>query len=281
MLGDKPPPKDGTPGTARDGTPVIFVESLGRFVPTGAAKAMSDAARRQPLKGPLSGPEGLVKTPEYVADRAKRQSAADAALMDQAAKARAQSGEYEAGGREALALLGSGNTPVGSFANLRIAAGRSPLSDVMGGVLGVPTKKQTANLEAMNRIGGKLTLQNTDKLKGPMSDKDIAFLRQLSYDAGSSAEGIKRAARAQIWTAQRQRLYEQELARWEDRFGGPAVRDGRGKSFQDYWEPYADRMLPNPLLPQGTPREQANARLKQQSAKRTGQAVSLGFEPGP
>ena len=54
------------------------------------------------------------------------------------------------------------------------------------------------------------------QLKGPLSDRDIAFLKTLQYNINSNRESNMRVAMAQQWAAKRQAAYAAALRKWTE-----------------------------------------------------------------
>jgi hypothetical protein len=273
-------PYDGQLGTAHDGTPVVWVASLGRAVPVSAAKSMGVTPRPAGAPGGVGGAQGYdsaAASPAYQTRMAQARAAADLKHMTEATASQNEGYGNKQTALGAEALLAD-DTPTGLFAKQRIAAGKV-LGGTLGGVLGIPTTKQTANLENLQMLGNQGTLGQVKLLHGPLSDRDVMFLKTLQYDPGASRLQNQRVVAAQKWAADRQVAYGAAVRAWTKQLGSPTALNPSGVSFEQWWGEYAEKKLPRPGTTVATPRDQANQSLKAKSAKATGQAVLLGIEP--
>jgi hypothetical protein len=121
----------------------------------------------------------------------------------------------------------------GFLGDFRMQAGRA-----LGG--------QTSPLENFNRVAATMALDNVGKLKGPLSDKDIAFLKSTVVDVNSSPQANREAVRAQQWAARRAAAYEAALQEWSRKLGRPSALNAQGLSFDRWWGQYAQENLPQP-----------------------------------
>lgn len=258
------PPYNGQPGVAHDGTPVVYVESLGRAVPASTAKAYGVTPRAKPTTGPNGRMDAITQDPAYRTRTANDQAVIDRKLLG-AATADETKGynEFETA-RGASAILDR-KPPLGSAPNLRIALGRSPIGDLMGGAFGIPSKAETADLESLRSAAGGKTLGDVGLLHGPLSDKDIAFLKTMSYDPGGTPEYNRRVVEAQKWASKRKAAYGAAMRAWDAKLGSPQAVNANGQSFQNWWAGYSETKLPQPGVP-ASPRAAGNAALKAKSA---------------
>ncbi len=183
----------------------------------------------------------------------------------------ASAGERNAYGLESTALqarnLLNADTPTGLFADQRIAMSKTPLA----GFLGIPSREQGANLETLRNIGNQGSLGQVGQLKGPLSEKELAFIQQMQVNPGSSKQYNLRVADAMKWAADRQAAYSAALQKWTENLGSPSAKNARGQSFDSWWGGYASKALPAP----GTSRNLNDAALKQRSQKTRNGGVEI------
>lgn len=156
-------------------------------------------------------------------DIARLESAGEGARMGLAMEDSANQAQY---------WLDHGADP-GFLGDIRMQAGRA-----FGG--------QSSPLENFNRVASGMALDNVGKLKGPLSDKDIAFLRSTVIDVNSSAPANRAAIEAQRWAARRGAAYEAALQEWSRKLGRPSALNAEGLSFDRWWGQYASERLPQP-----------------------------------
>jgi len=173
---------------------------------------------------------------------------------------------------------GKREPPTGTTGPLQTWLGKTgPLAPLRGS-FGIPTEEQTGKGERLERLGAVVTFENMANMKGALSNKDLEFLRSLSYGTRASRLSNAQMAQAQAWMGARQKAYAEAQDEWRAKLGSPAAVNAQGKDFGDWWDDYAAQAIPNPLVNQRSPKEQANVALKRQSARSTGQATSLGME---
>lgn len=118
--------------------------------------------------------------------RQELQMKIDAARSEIDTKAREKTADYQAGHatlQDAMTLIGEIK---GNKTGLRGATGASSWGSI---VPGTASRDVATKIEQLQNI---LAAGNLDKLKGPMSDKDIAFLKNISsnLDRGQSEDGF-------------------------------------------------------------------------------------------
>jgi hypothetical protein len=142
-------------------------------------------------------------------------------------------------------LLAQG-APVGGGADLRISLGRA-LPDVVGRyVPGIPDKRETSMLEEIQRIGSVGALGDVGQLKGPLSEKELAFIRELQINPNATPETNNRVANAMRWVGARRAAYSRAAEVWQQTHGGLSVPAPNGMNFYTWWPSYAENNLPFP-----------------------------------
>ena len=150
--------------------------------------------------------------------------------------------------------------PLGGFAEPRMWASKN--FKVLRGKFGIPNEDQLANMQSIQRAGNEGTLGNVGQLKGPLSDRDVQFLKTLQYDVNSPKQTNMRVAMAEQWAAKRQAAYAAALRKWTEGLGSPSALNPQGLSFDRWWGQYAEKALPRPTF--GKP--EMNGALKEKSA---------------
>lgn len=145
---------------------------------------------------------------------------------------------------EGRRLLDDG-APTGFAGDFRTAVGKVA-GGFAGGLLGVPDKQETDNLQRFRQVANQATLGDTSKLRGPLSDKDIAFLKEAQININASPEANRRALAAQEWAATRMKAYESALQSWTQHLGRPSALNPRGQSFDAWFSTYANGKIPPP-----------------------------------
>jgi hypothetical protein len=203
-----------------------------------------EAVSRMGLGG---GFDAAANTAKYQDKLAQARATSDMGRLDHAAAAEQQAYSNEATAHRAGELLHE-DTPTGPMADMRVALGRSPLGHVGKYLPMVPTKEQTANLESMQALGNEGALGKVGELKGPLSDRDIAFLKSLQYSADASPKYNARVVEAQEWVAKRQAAYSAALRKWTENTGSPSALNHDGMSFDRWWGGYSALKLPPPKV---------------------------------
>lgn len=177
----------------------------------------------------------------------------DATRFDAAMTGWADAAGLEAGGQRAERLLE--DAPVGAFADQRIAAGRVA-GDFLGWLPGIPTRQQTQQLEQLRLLGSQGALGDVSQLKGPLSEKELAFIQRLQIDPNATRETNMQVAEAMQWAARRQAAYGAAMERWVQELGSPSAPNANGLSFNAWWGQYASRALPRPGSPEAAARQE-------------------------
>jgi hypothetical protein len=188
---------------------------------------------------------GMTKVYQDTLDRARAK--ADEAKIQGAVDGVRASDDLLASAAEARQMLPQ--TPTGGFGDARKWAGQH--LGFMAGVLGVPDRDETANLERFDQLSNASTLADVGKLKGPMSDKDVAFLKSQHMSINTSREGNDRAIAAQEWAAKRMKAYESALQAWTRVTGSPSATNPAGQSFDAWFSGWAAKNIPAPYLAHG------------------------------
>lgn len=112
-------------------------------------------------------------------------------------------------------------------------------------------KPFSADLQSLDRLGQAGVFGDLDKLKGPMSDKDIAFLRSQQVSSTNWGKENGRIVDLMRWSATRSQEYEAGLNAWTNRLGSPSARNGQGMSYDAWWAKWSQENLPRPDISGG------------------------------
>jgi hypothetical protein len=178
-----------------------------------------------------------------------KQIAKGRAVSDMKRLTDAQATEQQAYENEATALGAEQvlkNTPTGLFADQRMGLGKALGGTFIGGHLGIPNTEQTANMETIKRLGNTGVLGQVGQLKGPLSDRDVAFVQSLNYSPEASKLDNQRMVDTQKWVAKRQAAYAASLNRWTELLGSPSATNAQGMTFDRFWGGYSAKALPRP-----------------------------------
>lgn len=195
------------------------------------------------------GPESALETAKYRTVLAGELAKKDVGRIEAAGEAERNGYAMEATADQAAAILP--NTPTGLFADQRIALGKAV--PFLSALPGVPNREQTANLETTKRLGAMGALGDVSKLRGPLSEKELAFIQTMQLNPNASREENRRVVEAMKWAAKRQTAYGASLQEWTKRLGSPSARNKQGQSFDAWWGGYSARAIPPPgVRPQGS-----------------------------
>jgi hypothetical protein len=187
----------------------------------------------------------------------------DATRFGEAMEGWSGASALESAGQRARRVLEDG-APVGAFADQRIAAGRIA-GDFLGFLPGIPNRRETEQLEQLRLLGSQGALGDVSKLKGPLSEKELAFIQRLQIDPNATAATNLQVADAMRWAARRQTEYGSSMQRWVQEYGSPSATNPQGQSFDGWWGQWSADNLPPPgsnpqtdlrirdLLPDETP----------------------------
>lgn len=181
----------------------------------------------------------------YAESRARKDADRDVSMLEEA-----RLGERDAYGMEATAKRGEAildKTPTGPMADFRIEAGKALQEVPFAGVLPlVPSKQETDNLQEMRNIGSMGALGDVSKLRGPLSEKELVFIRQMQVDPNASKGANRRVLEVMKWVARRQAAYGRAMQAWDRRLGSPTAANKDGLTFDAWWGRYAAEKLPPP-----------------------------------
>jgi len=127
----------------------------------------------------------------------------------------------------------------GTFAPVALGVARA-------GVPLVSNEKKARSLGAVERAANAATLQNAGNLKGALSDKDVSFLKSLTFNLKSATGENTDVARAQQWAGAKALGYNAARSAWEKRLGSAQAKNKSGQSFADWWTSYAEQKYPRP-----------------------------------
>lgn len=263
-------PYDGQPGTAKDGTPVIWNAALGRAIPASAS--MLAKAPGPPGPAGAGGTDALRQTQVYRDARAKGMAKAD-----EKAQENIDTGLQDAqSNATTLGLLRDTvkQAPTGSFANTRQSLGKN-FGNVLGGLPFIPTKEEATALANLKTLTSERTLGDVSKLKGPLSDKDVQFLARMQVDPYESRQHNEFVANLQSWANDRKREYYDGMQSWMNSLGSPAAKNRNGLTYNQWWAQWSEANMPRPDARVPSRRETQNADLKRQSGAAKGGPVIL------
>lgn len=199
----------------------------------------------QQEKAKTSGLNAVTANPQYQKTAANLRAKSDQARMDAATGFEQAAYDNEQTANRAKEVINAG-TPTGLFADQRIAMGKALKGTPLSGHFGIPSYEQTANLETLKSLGNQGALGQVGQLKGPLSDRDVAFLKSLQYDPGATQEQNRRVTEAHQWVAKRQAGYSAALRTWADTLGSPSATNARGETFDRWWGGWSAEHLPPP-----------------------------------
>jgi hypothetical protein len=171
-------------------------------------------------------------------ERAKR----DIQRIEAAGEAERNAYALEATADQAAAILP--NTPTGFLADVRRDVGRA--APALGFLPFVPDRTETANLETLTRLGAQGSLGSVGQLKGPLSEKELAFIQSMQLNPNASRMENQRIVEAMKWASKRQAAYGRALQSWTQTLGSPSAVNAKGLSFDAWWGQYAPRAIPQP-----------------------------------
>jgi hypothetical protein len=269
-------PYNGQPGRAKDGTPVVWVASVGAALPATEAKKYGVTPRTAAAgAGGPAGYDAAQDTGDYQKKVAQARAAEDIKTLTAGRGAEHEAYQNEQDADYSASIVKQ--APSGFLGDARLMLGKSPLGKVAGGWFGVPNREDTVALEQLNEQGNRGALANTTMLKGPMSDKDVAFLKSLSYSINSTPEHNAKVAEAAKWASKRQAAYGASMRTWTQKLGSPSSLNPQGQDFEQWWGQWSGENLPRPGTQPITPRAMANGQLKQQSAQARANSDPLGI----
>lgn len=150
----------------------------------------------------------------------------------------------EATADRALSLLND-DTPTGPAADARINMGKT-VGGMLGFLPGIPTREQAQNLEQLRNIQSQGALGDVGQLKGPLSEKELAFVQRMQVDPNATQATNRAVLEAQKWVSRRQAAYGAALERWTRNTGSPSATNKDGLTFDRWWAQYSSRNLPPP-----------------------------------
>lgn len=188
-------------------------------------------------------------------ERAKR----DVQRLEAASEGERNAYGMEATADQAKAILP--NTPTGMFAEQRMALGKAV--PALSFLPGVPDRTETANLETLQRLGAQGSLGSVGQLKGPLSEKELAFIQSMQLRPDASRQENERVVQSMKWAAARQAAYGAALRKWTENLGSPSATNPAGESFEQWWGRYSASALPAPgTRPASPPRKPSAKRLR-------------------
>lgn len=188
----------------------------------------------------------------YADTLARERAKSDIKRLERAGESYRQAFSTEATAQRAEALLND-DTPTGPMADFRIDLGKT-VGSALGGVPsllpGIPNRRQAQNLEELRNIQSQGALGDVAQLKGPLSEKELAFIQRLQVDPNATQSTNRRVIEAQKWAARRQAAYGAALDRWTRVTGSPSALGRDGQTFDSWWAQYSAREIPPPWAAQ-------------------------------
>ena len=190
-----------------------------------------------PGTGPNSKAVGV-----YADTLARERAKSDIKRLEDASEGERNAYGIEATANQAAAILP--DTPTGFAADLRMDLGKAV--PALGFLPGIPNRTETTNLETMRRLGAMGSLGSVGQLKGPLSEKELAFIQSMQLSPSASRQENARVVDAMKWTARRQAAYGAALRTWTEKLGAPSATNPKGQTFEQWWGQYSSRALPPP-----------------------------------
>lgn len=126
----------------------------------------------------------------------------------------------------------------GTFGGLQLGYDRT-------GFIGSNDKRASA-LGGIELASSSKALEAAQDMKGALSDKDIAFLKSMSYGLGKSSAENRDVARLAQWAGMKAKGYQAARSAWESKLGTADTRNARGQTFADWWGSYSEQRYPRP-----------------------------------
>lgn len=208
----------------------------------GVLVAVNPTTGKRIRQRPAKGEANPMKI--YAETRAREKAKDDEALLDTAREMEREAYSAEATARRAEGLIE--RAPTGPMADFRIEAGRAVGGTPLSLLPGIPNTQQTIDLEMVRNLGSQGALGDVSKLKGPLSEKELAFIQRLQVDPNATKGANRQVIQAQKWVARRQAAYGRALRAWEARLGSPTAANAQGLTFDGWWGRYAAEKLPPP-----------------------------------
>lgn len=185
--------------------------------------------------------------PAYAEAFAKKRAQTDVTTIEKAGEGVQTADSLLSTSSQARRLLDEG-TPTGTFSGARMAAGRAVGNKFTNAVTGglIPNKGTVSKMERFQQLTNEAVLGDVSKLKGPLSDRDITFLKDTQAGIDKTPDGNKRALAAREWAATRLRAYESALQSWTQKLGAPSAVNARGQSFNSWFSGWATDNIPPP-----------------------------------
>ena len=140
--------------------------------------------------------------------------------------------------------------PTGAMGGFRIMTGRMLGGTPLSALPGIPNQEQTQQLEQIRLIGSQGALGDVGQLKGPLSEKELAFIQNLQISTDATPETNRVVAETMRWAARRQAAYGAAMDRWRRELGTPSAENANGLTFDRWWSTYADQAIPMPGSPE-------------------------------
>ena len=203
-------------------------------------------------------------------------AAFDVERYGQAQTGATNAGALESRANQAISMLDRG-APTGPMSGFRIMTGRMLGGTPLSALPGIPNREQTQQLEQIRLIGSQGALGDVGQLKGPLSEKELAFIQNLQISPEATPETNRVVAESMRWAARRQAAYGAAMDRWRINLGSPSEPNANGLTFDRWWSQYSAQALPMP----GTPEADALAAWQAENPGREAAVVQPEAVRGP
>jgi hypothetical protein len=193
-----------------------------------------------------SATEDQIGGKEYNETAGRKLAEADVLLTQAARDAATQGSNTQSRGKEIANLLQQTSTGPGAYIGHGVKALFGDNQDL-------------TNLSSIKRLGGQGVFGDLDKLKGAISDKDVAFLREQQAGPGKFGEENQRIVNLMDWTGKRTKAYEQAQNAWASKLKSPSATNAQRQSFQGWWNDWSEKNIPRPDI--STPKPQGGGRF--------------------
>lgn len=213
----------------------------------GTQVAVNDQGQRIRFRPASAGNPNKVYEDAMARGRAK----SDLARLEAGMEGFRGAFDLEANAQRAQQIIND-DTPTGPMSDWRIDAGKA-VGSALGFLPGIPSRAQAVNLETLRNVASQGALGDVSQLKGPLSEKELAFIQRLQISPDADKQTNQRVIDAQKWVARRQAGYGAALERWTRDLGSPSAVNAKGVSFDRWWGEWASKNIPQPGTPRPNP----------------------------
>lgn len=161
-------------------------------------------------------------------------------------------------------LLNNG-AKIGPLSDGRVIASHVPLINMIPGL----GREDAAKIQAFEATANELVVDLLGNLKGVASDKDTEVIASTVPTHTQSRESAELIIKLHTAVDERTRAKSYLADEWTNRVGGLSLQNGRGETFDQFWENYVNE---TPLLEElGNPRNDASALSDDELMRQLGQ----------